>query len=362
MSLVSKNVVSCLRIEEIASSKWRDVKLHQQRKRLSSICILVTLTQLILIGMFPIIFCIPMESDMLLPRAAVDAKDDLTKIDMMEMITMNPFVSIHSGEVETMESPEPEDPSHDANYEPKNSVDVYLGELKRRILSSFGPLLENISEKAGEVVPMDDEYDQRTMDQKMMQILEQKQEILELIESVRKDLQDENLRISLDLQEVKKSVKSLQSSDPNIPTMDSIEHMIHKMIPISFIYTQLPFQKPPQVIWPWATWQEITSNYSGYFFRAEGGNSRPFEKAQDDAIIYHKHADSFGLRFMNIDSDLHFVVETNVSQPLGDPLNRFFIKRNVETMLLSFDDENKEYSLRETRPQNYAIKIWIRKS
>lgn len=280
---------------------------------------------------------------------------NLFEVDVMEPTKQeNPSedVSPNSGNPENLENSE--------NSE--NSIEMYLSAIRQSIESSIGPLLGDISQKIRKVAPMNDVDHESVIDQRVMKLDKQKQELVSLINSIKKDLQQKNARISLDLQEMKKSLESLQSKNSNLNRMDSAQQIIQDVIPIGFIYTQLPFQKSSEMIWPWAAWQEITSNYSGYFFRAEGGNSEPFGKAQADAIIYHQHAVGFGLRFTNMDSDLYFVIETNVSQPLGDPLNRFFIKRNVETMMLIFDETNKEYDLRETRPLNYAMKIWIRQS
>ena len=51
-------------------------------------------------------------------------------------------------------------------------------------------------------------------------------------------------------------------------------------IPIGFIYTQLPNQSSPVDIWPNTNWTDITEEYSGLFFRAEGKGSQPFGQIQ----------------------------------------------------------------------------------
>ncbi len=53
-------------------------------------------------------------------------------------------------------------------------------------------------------------------------------------------------------------------------------------VPIGFIYVQLPKQKSPTEIWSWMIWKDVTSDYAGLFFRAEGGGSEVFEKIQED--------------------------------------------------------------------------------
>ncbi|CAG2179874.1 unnamed protein product, partial [Oppiella nova] len=51
-------------------------------------------------------------------------------------------------------------------------------------------------------------------------------------------------------------------------------------VPIGFIYTQLPNQSEPRLLWPLTTWVDVTKEYSGLFFRAEGGESLPFGQIQ----------------------------------------------------------------------------------
>ncbi|CAG2175052.1 unnamed protein product [Oppiella nova] len=51
-------------------------------------------------------------------------------------------------------------------------------------------------------------------------------------------------------------------------------------IPIGFIYTQLPNQSEPRHLWPLTTWADVTKEYSGLFFRAEGGDSGVFGQIQ----------------------------------------------------------------------------------
>lgn len=53
-------------------------------------------------------------------------------------------------------------------------------------------------------------------------------------------------------------------------------------VPIGFTFVQLPSQEEPSLLWPSVTWTEVTSNYSGLFFRAEGGGSAAFGTTQEE--------------------------------------------------------------------------------
>ena len=43
------------------------------------------------------------------------------------------------------------------------------------------------------------------------------------------------------------------------------------LVPIGFLYVQLPDQPEPSALWPGVQWNEVTSEYAGLFFRAGGG-------------------------------------------------------------------------------------------
>ncbi|XP_054154840.1 uncharacterized protein LOC128953381 [Oppia nitens] len=51
-------------------------------------------------------------------------------------------------------------------------------------------------------------------------------------------------------------------------------------VPVGFIYTQLGGQPEPSQLWPGVKWLDITHDYSGLFFRAEGSGSLPFGQIQ----------------------------------------------------------------------------------
>ncbi|CAG2102241.1 unnamed protein product [Medioppia subpectinata] len=51
-----------------------------------------------------------------------------------------------------------------------------------------------------------------------------------------------------------------------------------RQAPVGFIYVQLPGQAEPQTLWPSYTWSDVTAQYAGQFFRAEGGGSVGFGK------------------------------------------------------------------------------------
>ncbi|KAJ6643680.1 hypothetical protein Bhyg_08644, partial [Pseudolycoriella hygida] len=53
-------------------------------------------------------------------------------------------------------------------------------------------------------------------------------------------------------------------------------------VPIGFVYVQYPNRPAPGALWPTVKWQQITSDYAGQFFRAEGQNSKSFTGGVQD--------------------------------------------------------------------------------
>lgn len=116
----------------------------------------------------------------------------------------------------------------------------------------------------------------------------------------------------------------------------TLNESLDQAVPIGFTYTQLPFQPEPSEIWSWATWENVTGNYSNHFFRAEGNASEPFGTSQSDAMQNHitPSQRSSGGEFSrrahrcyncDVDSDINFLRMAS-----------------------------------ETRPLNYAVRIWKR--
>ena len=165
-----------------------------------------------------------------------------------------------------------------------------------------------------------------------------------------------------------------------------IHEQMNLMVPIGFLYTQLPNQSSPQQLWPNMKWSDVSPQYAGLFFRADGGGAEPFgqiQKSNQSWISEYQHYgykpwtstpietfDAYGYRKPWYDSGLI----TKPSSGLGSWTT---LGRDDE----SKDDESKEdlysgnriymgdflmSSLRfyqtygEVRPKNTAIKMWKR--
>ncbi len=120
------------------------------------------------------------------------------------------------------------------------------------------------------------------------------------------------------------------------------------VIPIGFIYSQLPSQPTPQTIWPNYNWTDISSRYSGLFFRVLGDNSSSFETIQEENSprlikVRTRQAGSgtFAAREVNATADWSRDYYTGGTD--GSPIQLDLI-----------------VSSGEVRPRNQAIKVWKR--
>src|SRR5699024_10335861 len=51
-------------------------------------------------------------------------------------------------------------------------------------------------------------------------------------------------------------------------------------VPLGFVYVQLSGQPEPQILWPTVTFTELSYQYVGLFFRAQGDGAAPFGEIQ----------------------------------------------------------------------------------
>lgn len=62
------------------------------------------------------------------------------------------------------------------------------------------------------------------------------------------------------------------------------------MPPVGFVYIQFPTKESPETLWPSATWDNISDEFAGDFFRSEGGDASAFESGeQADQLQGHFH-------------------------------------------------------------------------
>ena len=133
-----------------------------------------------------------------------------------------------------------------------------------------------------------------------------------------------------------------------------VEKLSLEVIPIGFLYTQLPDQSSPQQLWPSLQWTEVTQQYAGLFFRAEGSGSLPFGQTQPSNQSWISDIWSWSQNAYKENGNY----ELDIGLKEGE-WTRFYPGSK-------FPNWPMFYSLRfyttsaEVRPKNTAIKIWKR--
>ena len=149
--------------------------------------------------------------------------------------------------------------------------------------------------------------------------------------------------------------------------------------PIGITYVQYPQQKSPQELFPKTTWEEIS--YDGAFFRASGGNAADFiEKSgvlskQEQSIKSHGHSASFSGNTRN--GEVYLNNNVNGGSPISSCSGVFSSIGssgiNLDSGAWSSRPSGFRLSItpsgsvsigdtgdKETRPDNYTIRIWKR--
>lgn len=171
---------------------------------------------------------------------------------------------------------------------------------------------------------------------------------VERVEDKSADLK--NFTVEQRLQQIEQSLRELDK----IINHDKPEKKVDTfpLLPKGFIYTQLPNQTAPETLFPGNRWREITRDFAGLFFRAEGGDSAPFGFVQS--------ANSTGISEIRAHSSEYSVlrdVSNYYSQQLNIRSNQWTnLPQTGRSIITSFNVFN---SGGEVRPINTAIKIWI---
>ena len=128
-----------------------------------------------------------------------------------------------------------------------------------------------------------------------------------------------------------------------------VEQTKQTLLPIGFIYVQLPSEKTPSDIWPWTKWTDISATYGGVFFRVEGAGSESFGKIQEDnapRIVDIENSPTAGGGSWGHHS-IGKSLTTNWIYT-GDRVNSNWVHSRFTT------------SGGEVRPKNMAIRVWKR--
>ena len=137
------------------------------------------------------------------------------------------------------------------------------------------------------------------------------------------------------------------------------------ILPVGFVYWQLPGKKAPGDMFA-GTWTNISSQFAGLFFRAEGGNANAFDGgAQEDKIRNITGEVTIGNATPLAINPANGVFDVTAG-PVGVISTTTF---EAEKAILHFDSNNGELTVNpmaghadgpEIRPVNTTIRIWER--
>ena len=157
-------------------------------------------------------------------------------------------------------------------------------------------------------------------------------------------------KFQIDLHSQKSRIDSLEAIKTKLE--EDIISLKKSSIPIGFLYTQFPEQSSPQQLWPSLRWTEVTQQYAGLFFRAEGGNSSLYGELQLASaprlsrIVQQKNPGSF------------LANDNTINVKPGKPTLDIYTGMwpgDYDMFSMSFLVSNDE-----VRPINKAVRIWKR--
>lgn len=214
-------------------------------------------------------------------------------------------------------------------------------ELEFRIKRQLIELKENFSETSDEINARIDSLEEENYELKKN--LAKISSNFSSLESSKMIMEEELARRATEISSMNMSYLALAKKQ-----QDDLTLVKKALVPIGFIYTQYPNQSPPNLLWPDFRFQEVTNNYAGLFFRAEGSGSAPFGQTQaanqsEIASIWTQCINNVGYRGRAHKEDAVTPGVWSVSV-CGSALHdmRVFKTRG------------------EVRPKNTAIKIWKR--
>ncbi len=131
---------------------------------------------------------------------------------------------------------------------------------------------------------------------------------------------------------------------------------IKNSFPIGFIYVQLPNEKSPTEIWPWMTWNDVSSAYAGVFFRVSGGEAASFGQVQDKYIprITSTNYTSSWSKYSKCKSSI------DLTKSGSDCIKTGYFKGGNSTYQDGTSELIINVSSGEVRPRNMAIRVWKR--
>lgn len=168
------------------------------------------------------------------------------------------------------------------------------------------------------------------------------------IENLKEKLNLTNGKVSITKQKLDRAEAKLDDANAKMANLKQ------NLIPIGFIYTELPNSQSPTSLWPWMSWTDVSSSYGGLFFRVEGGEAAPFGQVQSDndrALVGVQNT---------YDVSSVFQYRTMHSTSSSTQASEWIWSGDI------YPRKDKNCHLRfittkgEVRPRNMAIRVWKR--
>lgn len=152
----------------------------------------------------------------------------------------------------------------------------------------------------------------------------------------------------------------VKNSNNELELYDS-PYLTSELYPVGFVYVQFPgSSSPPELGLP-GTWSNISSQWSSYFFRAEGGSAAAFGSCQAMGTCYACISSSTPSK-----SVLH-CHSIRTSYPdytfrCGSSTPKSYMTEKTFSLCSSGNHSHSATfsNTTETRPANYTIRIWKR--
>lgn len=144
----------------------------------------------------------------------------------------------------------------------------------------------------------------------------------------------------------KNNVETTQKFTETTQKLTQTNSKMQSLIPIGYVYAQLPNERPPSEIWYWMSWTDVSVTYAGVFFRVDGGTADTFGQVQPQAFPKIKgYTGYYDGPEVALNGSDHWY--RDISESLR------FVNHYMNG--ISFYDTTEE-----VRPRNMAIRIWKR--
>ena len=150
------------------------------------------------------------------------------------------------------------------------------------------------------------------------------------------------------------SLNTLREAVVAMETKINVLESRSSTVPRGFLYTQLPEQSSPEEIWPHLNWTEVTEQYAGLFFRAEGNTSEPFGQVQH---ANQSTISTFSTRTSGGNDQIPYQVDHFIDASYG--WNSINWTRS-DGLKLPFYAMGVHITTGDVRPVNTAVRIWKR--